>query len=257
MRFVCLGLLTAGCQALAPPTELALRQAPAANGNVLSRRAVIGAAASALAVSPLASVAADGSWTYHEGGFTGEFWDGFKSTDSGFMYKFVEPGEGDKPVNMQQVFVHYTGYLLDGTRFDSSYDRSDPFKFRLGKGKVIPGWEAVVAGMRPGQKVIVKIPPQYAYGDKSVGPIPPNSPLVRVPTLCAWDCESALLMLAVATNLCISDSQLLCSSDFLHGISQAWEHQGRQATSIRHHRCREPEQISNWQVHIGREQISS
>eukprot|EP00967_Tisochrysis_lutea_P127021 scaffold215573_cov32-Tisochrysis_lutea.AAC.1 len=177
MRFVCLGLLTAGCQALAPPTELALRQAPAANGNVLSRRAVIGAAASALAVSPLASVAADGSWTYHEGGFTGEFWDGFKSTDSGFMYKFVEPGEGDKPVNMQQVFVHYTGYLLDGTRFDSSYDRSDPFKFRLGKGKVIPGWEAVVAGMRPGQKVIVKIPPQYAYGDKSVGPIPPNSPL--------------------------------------------------------------------------------
>lgn len=76
------------------------------------------------------------------------------------------------------MYVHYSGYLLDGTKFDSSYDRKDAFKFRLGKGKVITGWEAVVGGMRLGQKVIVKIPPQFAYGDKSVGPIPANSPLV-------------------------------------------------------------------------------
>jgi hypothetical protein len=165
--------------ALATPTVAPAR---AGSGTVLHRRALLGAAASALVLSPRPTLAADGSWTQHSGPFTAEFFqDGFKSTDSGFLYKFVQPGEGEKPVNMQQVFVHYKGYLLDGQQFDSSYNR-DPFKFRLGKGKVIAGWEAVVAGMRPGQKVIVKIPPEFAYGAQAVGPIPANAPLVRVPT---------------------------------------------------------------------------
>lgn len=171
--------LAVACHALAPPTVFWLpQQAGARAGPVLRRRALLGAAASALVLSPRPSSAADGSWAQHSGPFTPDFFaDGFQSTDSGFQYKFVLSGEGDKPASMQQVFVHYTGYLLDGQQFDSSYGR-EPFKFRLGKGKVIPGWEAVVAGMRPGQKVIVKIPPEYAYGGQAVGPIPANAPLV-------------------------------------------------------------------------------
>lgn len=71
-----------------------------------------------------------------------------------------------------------TGYLLDGTKFDSSYDRNEPFKFRLGKGKVITGWEGILPGMTVGQRVIVRVPPEFAYGEKSVGKIPANSPLL-------------------------------------------------------------------------------
>lgn len=81
-----------------------------------------------------------------------------------------------------QVFIHYTGYLLDGTKFDSSYDKGEPFGFRLGKGKVISGWEAVAGGMKVGMKTIVRIPPEFAYGENGTpgGPIPPNAPLVRL-----------------------------------------------------------------------------
>jgi len=122
MRLLITGLLAATCLALQQPQ--------------LPRRAVLGTAASTLAVAPLASFADDGAWAVHTGPFTDAFFqDGFKTSATGFLYKFVEPGTGEKPVNMQQVFVHYTGYLLDGTKFDSSYGK-DPFKFRLGKGKV-------------------------------------------------------------------------------------------------------------------------
>lgn len=71
-----------------------------------------------------------------------------------------------------------SGYLLDGTKFDSSYDRGTPFKFRVGKGKVISAWEGLALVMRPGSKLIAKVPAQFAYGDKSVGPIPAGSTLV-------------------------------------------------------------------------------
>ena len=74
--------------------------------------------------------------------------------------------------------MHYTGYLMDGTKFDSSYKDSAPYKFRLNKGKVITGWESVVRGMRPGQKVIVTIPPEFAYGSKGKGPVPKDATLV-------------------------------------------------------------------------------
>ena len=98
---------------------------------------------------------------------------------NGFMYKFIREGTGTvKPVTGQKVRIHYAGYLLDGKRFDTSYDKDKPFAFRLGKGKVIDGWEGIVPGMTEGQRVIVKIPAKYAYGDRSVGPIPPNSPLI-------------------------------------------------------------------------------
>ena len=88
-----------------------------------------------------------------------------------------KPG-GEKPVQAQMVKVYYTGYLEDGTKFDSAYDKGRPFEFRLGKQTVITGWEAVVSGLEVGQKVIVKIPPKYGYGDKAVGPIPKNSNLI-------------------------------------------------------------------------------
>lgn len=151
-----------------------------------SRRAF---ACNALALSvvarPFASIASikpgdggDGTWAEHTGAFDDDFFKGFKSTDTGFKYKFVSPGEGEKPKEQQNVYVHYTGYLLDGTQFDTSYDGKGPFKFRLGEGKVITGWESIIYGMKPGQKVIVTIPPEYAYGDKKQDKVPAGSTLV-------------------------------------------------------------------------------
>jgi len=110
--------------------------------------------------------------------FDAEFFKDFTTAPNGFVYKKVTNPDTEKPVPFQKVFVQYTGYLEDGTKFDSSYDRDGLFSFRLGKGKVIQGWEATVGGMAVGQKVIVKIPPKYAYGDKKTGPIPANSNLI-------------------------------------------------------------------------------
>ena len=137
------------------------------------RRAVLGLAP--LPVLPKG----DGSWAEHSGAFTGDFFDRtFTKRDDGFVFKFVNEGDGEKPKPYQLAYVYYTGYLEDGTKFDSSYDKDQPFQFRLNGGKVIGGWQAVVSGMKVGQKVIVKIPPAFGYGDKKVGPIPPNSNLI-------------------------------------------------------------------------------
>jgi len=163
---------------------------------VLGRRtAILAAAAAPLSQLSAPAFAADmamdlqgdwlakrklGEWADHEGAFDDDFFKDFKTTDSGFKFKIVQQGEGEKAQPFQKVFVHYSGYLLNGKKFDSSYDKGEPFGFRLSKGKVIPGWESIVSGMNPGMKVIVQIPPQYAYGDKGVGNglVPPNSPLV-------------------------------------------------------------------------------
>jgi len=76
------------------------------------------------------------------------------------------------------VTVHYVGTLTDGTKFDASADHGGPLRFSLGQGYVIPGWEEGVMGMAAGEKKHLVIPPAKAYGDKQVGPIPPNSTLV-------------------------------------------------------------------------------
>jgi len=148
---------------------------------LVDRRTAAATAAAVVAGAlqlPASATEYDGSWTQHTGPFDAEFFKDFTTTPNGFVYKKVTNPDTEKPVPFQKVFVQYTGYLEDGTKFDSSYDRDGLFSFRLGKGKVIQGWEATVGGMAVGQKVIVKIPPKYAYGDKKTGPIPANSNLI-------------------------------------------------------------------------------
>jgi len=88
-------------------------------------------------------------------------------------------GTGDQPKNGQTVSVHYTGYFTNGTKFDSSVDRNEPFSFVLGAGQVIAGWDLGVAQMRGGDKVKLTIPPDLAYGREGYpGAIPPDSTLI-------------------------------------------------------------------------------
>ena len=88
-------------------------------------------------------------------------------------------GDGAEAKPGQQVSVHYTGTLTDGTKFDSSHDRNQPFGFQLGGGQVIKGWDEGVAGMKVGGKRKLTIPPDMAYGARGFQPvIPPNSTLV-------------------------------------------------------------------------------
>ena len=102
-----------------------------------------------------------------------------KITDSGLKYQDLESGEGAAAEPGRQVTVHYTGWLTDGTRFDSSHDRNQPFTFTLGKGQVIRGWDEGVAGMRVGGKRKLTIPPHLGYGPRGAGGvIPPNATLI-------------------------------------------------------------------------------
>ncbi len=87
-------------------------------------------------------------------------------------------GKGAEAVNGKAVTVHYTGTLKDGTKFDSSVDRKEPFTFTLGAGQVIKGWEQGILGMKVGGKRKLTIPPELAYGDNAVGAIPAKSTLI-------------------------------------------------------------------------------
>ena len=101
------------------------------------------------------------------------------TTASGLTYQDLAVGEGDEAVKGMQVTVHYTGWLTDGTKFDSSKDRDEPFDFPLGAGHVIKGWDEGVAGMKVGGTRKLTIPPSLGYGARGAGGvIPPNATLV-------------------------------------------------------------------------------
>lgn len=101
------------------------------------------------------------------------------TTDSGLQYQELAVGSGPAAKAGDIVAVHYTGWLTDGTKFDSSLDRGAPFEFTLGQGRVIKGWDEGVAGMQPGGKRKLIIPAELAYGDRGVGGvIPPGAILV-------------------------------------------------------------------------------
>jgi len=101
------------------------------------------------------------------------------TTPSGLTIDDLVVGTGAIAAAGQKVTVHYTGWLLDGTKFDSSKDRNDPFEFPLGAGRVIKGWDEGVAGMKIGGRRKLTIPPALGYGARGAGGvIPPNATLV-------------------------------------------------------------------------------
>ena len=107
--------------------------------------------------------------------------DGLKFTDD-------QVGTGTEAQAGKTVSVHYTGWLLDGTKFDSSRDRNQPFSFPLGQGQVIKGWDEGVAGMKVGGKRTLVIPPDLGYGARGAGGvIQPHEPLVFVVDLLSVD----------------------------------------------------------------------
>ncbi|MFN7171283.1 MAG: FKBP-type peptidyl-prolyl cis-trans isomerase [Fimbriimonadaceae bacterium] len=105
--------------------------------------------------------------------------DKFTRTKSGLEYRDVTVGKGKQPKKGSTVTVHYTGTLTNGKKFDSSHDRKQPFKFQIGVGQVIPGWDEGVMTMREGGKRILRIPAKLAYGERGVpGTIPANATLI-------------------------------------------------------------------------------
>ena len=101
------------------------------------------------------------------------------TTASGLVYEELTIGAGAAAAAGQRVTVHYTGWLTNGTKFDSSKDRDDPFEFHLGQGQVIKGWDEGVAGMKVGGKRKLTIPPELGYGARGAGGvIPPNATLM-------------------------------------------------------------------------------
>lgn len=104
---------------------------------------------------------------------------GAVTTPSGLKYIVVEEGTGDAtPSKGATVTAHYTGKLLDGQKFDSSYDRNEPISFPVGSGRVIKGWDEAFLGMKKGEKRTLIIPPELGYGASGRGPIPPNAVMV-------------------------------------------------------------------------------
>ena len=96
--------------------------------------------------------------------------------DSGLIILIEQEGEGKKPQKGQTIRAHYTGTLTDGTKFDSSHDRGQPFEFQVGMGRVIKGWDEAFLDMKVGTKASLIIPPELGYGPRGAGgKIPPNA----------------------------------------------------------------------------------
>lgn len=109
-------------------------------------------------------------WDYPE--------DELESTESGLQYYIHEEGSGETPEEGVTVTVHYSGFLEDGSMFDSSHQRDEPFQFQVGTGQVIQGWDEGVLDMSPGERRTLVIPPELGYGDTGAGDaIPPDATL--------------------------------------------------------------------------------
>jgi peptidylprolyl isomerase len=103
----------------------------------------------------------------------------YVTTASGLRYYDLEVGDGPAPQPGQTAVVHYSGWLVDGTLFDSSLNRGQPFSFVLGAGRVIRGWDEGVATMRVGGRRQLVLPPELAYGERGAGGvIPPGATLI-------------------------------------------------------------------------------
>lgn len=102
------------------------------------------------------------------------------TTESGLKYIDVTVGDGAMPQKGQLIAAHYTGWLTDGTKFDSSHDRGQPIQFPIGQGRVIRGWDEGLSTMHVGGRRILIIPPDLGYGDRGTpgGPIPPGATLI-------------------------------------------------------------------------------
>ena len=101
------------------------------------------------------------------------------TTSSGLQYVDLKEGSGREAHAGETAFVHYTGWLTDGKKFDSSKDRGEPFAFRIGAGRVIKGWDEGVEGMHIGGIRKLTIPPHLGYGERGAGTvIPPNATLI-------------------------------------------------------------------------------
>jgi FKBP-type peptidyl-prolyl cis-trans isomerase len=101
-----------------------------------------------------------------------------QQTESGLRYIVNAPGTGSTPPKGSLVTAHYEGRLLNGTKFDSSYDRKEPITFQVGTGQVVRGWDEAFLGMRKGEKRTLILPHWIGYGEKGIGPIPPRATLL-------------------------------------------------------------------------------
>lgn len=101
------------------------------------------------------------------------------TTSSGLVIDEITLGEGDEAQAGRMVSVHYTGWLTNGSKFDSSVDRNEPFDFPLGRGHVIRGWDEGVAGMKVGGKRKLTIPPELGYGARGAGGVIPGNATLK------------------------------------------------------------------------------